>query len=231
MKNSQRAGSQDDRAGTAWMRRWWTGEKLSVRLFEVAFVLVLTGALVWAGWFASASQNATWTTVLVHHRRRRRSCLCEAAVLDVTISLTGSAGLRPAWPRRALAIARAGVAVVAVAASGDGSACPSVPADRAISGAAGAGAAGRGQQRRRFRGRDAGGRRGQRLWSGVRADGEVCHGRPGRMSPGLVMAGTGGRAGPAGCWLAWTTTALSRSGTCGGATAARVAGALMRSGG
>ena len=42
-----------------------TGEKLSVRLLLVAFVLVLTGALVWAGWFASASQNATWTPVLV----------------------------------------------------------------------------------------------------------------------------------------------------------------------
>ena len=65
MKNPQRTGSQDDRAGTAWMRRWWTGEKLSVRLFEVAFVLVLTGALVWAGWFASASQNATWSPVLI----------------------------------------------------------------------------------------------------------------------------------------------------------------------
>jgi hypothetical protein len=65
MKNSQRAGSQDDRAGTGWVRRWWTGDKLSVRLFEVAFVLVLTGALVWAGWFASASQNATWSTVLI----------------------------------------------------------------------------------------------------------------------------------------------------------------------
>jgi hypothetical protein len=47
------------------MRRWWTGEKLSVRLSEVAFVLVLTGALVWAGWFASDSQNATWSQVLV----------------------------------------------------------------------------------------------------------------------------------------------------------------------
>ena len=65
MKNSQRAGSQDDRAGTGWVRRWWTGDKLSVRLSEVAFVLVLTGALAWAGWFASASQNATWSTVLV----------------------------------------------------------------------------------------------------------------------------------------------------------------------
>ena len=64
MKNSQRAGSQDDRAGTARMRRW-SEEKLSVRLFLVAFVLVLTGALVWAGWFASASQTATWSTVLV----------------------------------------------------------------------------------------------------------------------------------------------------------------------
>ena len=64
MKNSQRAGSQDDRAGTARMRRW-SEEKLSVRLFEVAFVLVLTGALVWAGWFASASQNATWSWVLM----------------------------------------------------------------------------------------------------------------------------------------------------------------------
>jgi hypothetical protein len=65
MKNSQRAGSQDDRAGNARLRRWWTGEKLSVRLFEVASVLVLAGALVWAGWFASAIQNATWTPVLV----------------------------------------------------------------------------------------------------------------------------------------------------------------------
>src|ERR1035438_3698982 len=60
MKNSQRAGSQDDRAGTARMRRW-SEEKPSVRLFLVAFVLVLTGALVWAGWFASAIQAATWT--------------------------------------------------------------------------------------------------------------------------------------------------------------------------
>jgi hypothetical protein len=65
MKNSQRAGSQDDRAGTAGMRRWWTGDKLSVRLSEVAFFLVLTGALAWAGWFASASQAATWSTVLI----------------------------------------------------------------------------------------------------------------------------------------------------------------------
>jgi Zn-dependent protease with chaperone function len=64
MKNSQRAGSQDDRAGTARMRRW-SEEKLSVRLLLVAFVLVLAGALVWAGWFASASQAATWTPVLV----------------------------------------------------------------------------------------------------------------------------------------------------------------------
>jgi hypothetical protein len=46
------------------MRRW-SGEKLSVRLFLVAFVLVLTGALAWDGWFASASQNATWTPVLL----------------------------------------------------------------------------------------------------------------------------------------------------------------------
>jgi hypothetical protein len=65
MKNSQRAGSQDDRAGTGWVRRWWTGEKLSVRLFEVAFVLVLTGALAWMEWFASASQAATWSAVLI----------------------------------------------------------------------------------------------------------------------------------------------------------------------
>ena len=65
MKNSQRAGSQDDRAGTGWVRRWWTGDKLSVRLLLVAFVLVLAGALVWAGWFASASQNATWSPVLI----------------------------------------------------------------------------------------------------------------------------------------------------------------------
>ena len=46
------------------MRRW-TEEKPSVRLLLVAFVLVLTGALVWDGWFASASQNATWSTVLI----------------------------------------------------------------------------------------------------------------------------------------------------------------------
>ena len=65
MKNSQLAGSQDDRAGTGWVRRWWTGDKLSVRLFEVAFVLVLTGALAWMEWFASASQAATWSTVLI----------------------------------------------------------------------------------------------------------------------------------------------------------------------
>jgi heme/copper-type cytochrome/quinol oxidase subunit 4 len=65
MKNSQRAGSQDDRAGTARVRRWWTGDKLSVRLSEVAFVLVLTGALAWMEWFASASQAATWSTVLI----------------------------------------------------------------------------------------------------------------------------------------------------------------------
>jgi hypothetical protein len=64
MKSSQLAGSQD-RAGTAWMRFWGAGEKPSVRLFEVAYVLVLTGALVWAGWFASASQNARWYPVLL----------------------------------------------------------------------------------------------------------------------------------------------------------------------
>jgi hypothetical protein len=64
MKNSQRAGSQDDRAGNGWVRRW-SGEKLSVRLSEVAFVLVLTGAMAWMEWFASASQAATWSTVLV----------------------------------------------------------------------------------------------------------------------------------------------------------------------
>jgi hypothetical protein len=64
MKNSQRAGSQDDRAGTARMRRW-SEEKLSVRLLQVAFVIVLTGAGVWAGWFASPSQAATWSWVLI----------------------------------------------------------------------------------------------------------------------------------------------------------------------
>ena len=64
MKNSQRAGSQDDRAGTARMRRW-SEEKLSVRLLLVAFVLVLAGAMAWMEWFASDSQAATWSTVLV----------------------------------------------------------------------------------------------------------------------------------------------------------------------
>ena len=63
MKNSQRAGSQDDRAGTARVRRWRT-EKLSVRLFLVAFVLVLTGALAWLEWFGSPDQAATWTPVV-----------------------------------------------------------------------------------------------------------------------------------------------------------------------
>ena len=65
MKNSQLAGSQDDRAGTGWVRRWWTGDKLSVRLSEVAFVLVLTGAMAWMEWFSSPVQAATWSTVLV----------------------------------------------------------------------------------------------------------------------------------------------------------------------
>ena len=64
MKNSQRAGSQDDRAGTGWVRRWWTGDKLSVRLFEVAFVLVLTGAMAWMEWFGSPVQAATWSAVV-----------------------------------------------------------------------------------------------------------------------------------------------------------------------
>ena len=64
MKNSQLAGSQDDRAGTGWVRRWWTGDKLSVRLSEVAFVLVLTGALAWMEWFASPVQAATWSAVV-----------------------------------------------------------------------------------------------------------------------------------------------------------------------
>ena len=64
MKNSQRAGSQDDRAGTGWIRRWWTGDKLSVRLSEVAFVLVLTGALAWMEWYASPVQAATWSAVV-----------------------------------------------------------------------------------------------------------------------------------------------------------------------
>ena len=67
MKNSPRAGSADDRAGTGWVRRWWTGDKLSVRLSEVTFVLVLTGVGVWAGWFASVSPStaATWSVVLI----------------------------------------------------------------------------------------------------------------------------------------------------------------------
>ena len=45
MKNSPRAGSQDDRAGTARMRRW-SEEKLSVRLLLVAFVLVLVPSVL-----------------------------------------------------------------------------------------------------------------------------------------------------------------------------------------
>jgi len=64
MKNSQRAGSQDDRAGTARMRRW-SEEKLSVRLFLVAFVLVLTGAMAWVEWFGSPDQAATWSVVVM----------------------------------------------------------------------------------------------------------------------------------------------------------------------
>ena len=91
MKNSQRAGSQDDRAGTGRVRRWWTGEKLSVRLLLVAFVLVLTGALAWAGWFASASQYATWSPVLMTIAAAG-AVAPQPVVSDVTIPLTGSAG-------------------------------------------------------------------------------------------------------------------------------------------
>jgi hypothetical protein len=47
------------------MRRWSIEEKLSVRLFEVAFGLVLAGALAWVGWFASANQAATWFPVVL----------------------------------------------------------------------------------------------------------------------------------------------------------------------
>ena len=65
MKNSQRTGSQDDGAGTGWVRRWWTGDKRSVRLFEVAFVLVLAGVMAWVEWFGSPVQAATWSTVVV----------------------------------------------------------------------------------------------------------------------------------------------------------------------
>jgi len=65
MKNPQHAGSQDDRAGTGWVRRWWTGEKLSVRLFEVAFVLVSGDGDGVAEWFGSPDQAATWSTVVM----------------------------------------------------------------------------------------------------------------------------------------------------------------------
>jgi hypothetical protein len=41
------------------------GDEVSVRLFEVASGLVLAGALAWVGWFASANQAATWSTVVV----------------------------------------------------------------------------------------------------------------------------------------------------------------------
>ena len=64
MKNPQLAGSRDDRAGTARMRRW-SEEKLSVRLLLVAFVLVLAGAMAWVEWFGSPDQAATWSTVVV----------------------------------------------------------------------------------------------------------------------------------------------------------------------
>ena len=102
MKNSQRAGSQDDRAGTGWIRRWWTGDKLSVRLSEVAFVLVLTGALACMSGSRPLSSLPRGPRCGGFHRRRRRSCLREAAVSDVTIPLTGSAGaagLAAASPR------------------------------------------------------------------------------------------------------------------------------------
>ena len=69
------------------------------------------------------------------------------------------------------------------------------------------------------------------LGSSRRAAREVCHGRPGRMSSGPVMAGTGGHAGPPRCWLVWTTAALSRSGIYGAATAAGAGAASMQSGG
>jgi hypothetical protein len=69
MKNSQRAGSQDDRAGTAWIRRWWIGERFSVRLFQVASGLVLAGALVWAGDLVAA-MGRTYLPVLFLYRLR-----------------------------------------------------------------------------------------------------------------------------------------------------------------
>jgi hypothetical protein len=202
MKNSQRAGSQEDRAGTGWVRRWWIGE-LSVRLFEVAFVLVLAGALAWNGWFASASQSATWTSVLVSIAvvgavapRKRRSRMSRSRWRDL-----------PAWgrPGRGEPSRSRGLR-----SRGSRSLRPAVvsarlPADRGVSGAAGAGVFAVVMR----------GRPGTAAWSGVGTGCEVCHGRLWRVSPGLVMAGTGGRAGPAGCWLAWTTTALSRSGICG----------------
>ena len=98
MKNSQLAGSQDDRAGTGRMRRWWTGDKLSVRLF-LGGVRSCPDRGAGVGRVVRVRQPECH---VVHgadiHRRRRRSCLCEAAVSDVTIPLTGSAGLRPAFP-------------------------------------------------------------------------------------------------------------------------------------
>ena len=87
MKNPQRAGSQDDRAGTAWMRRW-TGEKLSVRLSEVAFVLVLAGALVWAGWFVSDSQ-AAWAPLVI----------CPAATIFAVVGAVASGKRRSRMSR------------------------------------------------------------------------------------------------------------------------------------
>ena len=60
MNNSQRAVARDDRAGTFWLRRWWSKESLAMRLFEIAFSLALGGATVWLGWYAPDHVANVW---------------------------------------------------------------------------------------------------------------------------------------------------------------------------
>ena len=86
-----------------------------MRLFKVAFVLVLTGALVWAGWLSRPPARMPGVDHGADfHRRRRRICLREAAAFGCHDLDDEIAGLRQGLAGRAVAIAT----VVVVAASG-----------------------------------------------------------------------------------------------------------------
>ena len=156
---------------------------------EVAFVLVLTGALAWDGWFASADQNATWSPVLgsspssAQWPPRSGGLGCHDLVDGICRPAGSGEPLRSRGePSRSRV--RRGSRWPGRCARRSRFACPCRARCRAVSGAR--------CWRQAFSAvvvRGAGGN------SGLvrrRAGCEVCHGRPGRMSPGLVMAGTGG---------------------------------------